>query len=312
MSNDRTEPQQGPLIMTPFSFSGSGPTFTFLRPGTGAARHPLFRRGARSAFFILHSSFFSVLVLLAAPCALAGPPFITDDPEPVDYQHWEFYVASQDARLAGDWSGTGPHFEVNYGVAPDVQLHLITPIAYDSPPAGAAHYAYGDTEIGVKYRFLQETNGWPQAGIFPLVEAPTGSESANLGNGHWQAFLPLWLQKSWGSWTVYGGGGYGVNSFSGRQNWEFVGAVLQKQVRPNLAIGAEVYHQTAYQTDFPNEGTAFNVGAVYDFSEHQHLLISAGTALDGPVDFQCYLAWQFTFDNSLFHFWTHGRGANPP
>src|ERR1019366_8989957 len=28
--------------------------------------------------------------------APAGPPFLTDDPEPVEYQHWEFYLASQD------------------------------------------------------------------------------------------------------------------------------------------------------------------------------------------------------------------------
>jgi hypothetical protein len=140
-----------------------------------------------------------------------------------------------------------------------------------------------------------------------LLELPTGSENDNLGNGHLQAYLPLWLQKSWGSWTAYGGGGYGINSFSGRQNWEFVGAVLQKQVLPNLAIGAEVYHQSTYQTDFPNVGTAFNVGAVFDLSEKHHLLFSAGRSLDGPVDFQCYIAYQFTFDNSLFHFWSHSH-----
>ena len=37
---------------------------------------------------------------------LAGPPFLTDDPEPVDYQNWEFYVASMHVpnrrRLVGD------------------------------------------------------------------------------------------------------------------------------------------------------------------------------------------------------------------
>ena len=115
------------------------------------------------------------------PTAQGGPPFVTDDPEPVDYQHWEFYVASQDAKLGGDWSGTGPHLELNYGVVPDVQLHLIAPLAYDVPPAGGSHYGYGDTELGVKYRFLQETNYLPQAGIFPLLELPTGSAHDNLG-----------------------------------------------------------------------------------------------------------------------------------
>jgi hypothetical protein len=247
------------------------------------------------------------LNLLSLPRTLAGPPFVTDDPEPVDYQHWEFYVASQDSKVAGDWSGTGPHLELNYGVFPDVQLHLIAPLAYDAPPDGNSHYGYGDTEIGVKYRFLQETNYLPQIGIFPLLELPTGSKSDNLGNGHWVGFLPLWVQKSWGSWTAYGGGGYGINDLSGSKNWEFVGGVLQKQVLPNLALGAEVYYQTGYQTDFPNTATAFNVGLIYDFSERHHLLLSAGRSIDGPVDFQCYLAYQFTFDNSLFHLWSHSR-----
>ena len=247
------------------------------------------------------------LALTLAGKVHAGPPFVTDDPEPVDYQHWEFYIASANAKLGGDWSGTAPHFELNYGVVPNVQLHLIAPLAYDVPPDGKSHYGYGDTELGAKIRFLRETNFLPEAAIFPLFEVPTGSASDNLGNGHLQAFLPVWLQKDWGSWTVYGGGGYGINSFSGRGNWNFAGGVLQKQILPNLLIGAEIYHQTELETDFPNKGTAFNIGTVIDFSEHQHLLFSAGRSIDGPVNFQCYIAWQFTFDNSLFHFWNNLR-----
>ena len=139
-------------------------------------------------------------------------------------------------------SGTAPHFELNYGVVPDVQLHLITPLAYDVPPAGSARYGLGDIELGVKYRFIHQTNNLPDVAIFPLLEVPDGSAKDNLGNQHLQAYLPVWLQKDWGSLTIYGGGGYGVNSFSGYQNWGFVGAVLQKQVLSNVAIGAEVYH----------------------------------------------------------------------
>src|ERR1035438_2815673 len=133
-----------------------------------------------------------------------GPPFVTDDPEPVEYQHWEFYIASMHSELGGDWSGTVPQFEVNYGVVPDLQLHLIVPLAYDLPPEEVGHYGLGDIELGAKYRFIQETNGLPQVGVFPLVALPTGSAQDNLGNGHSQAFLPLWVQKNWGSWTAYG------------------------------------------------------------------------------------------------------------
>ena len=35
-----------------------------------------------------------VLTLCAAVAALAGPPYVTDDPEPVEYRHWEVYFAS--------------------------------------------------------------------------------------------------------------------------------------------------------------------------------------------------------------------------
>jgi hypothetical protein len=254
----------------------------------------------------------AVLSLATARIASSGPPFVTDDPEPVDYQHWEFYVASMHSKLEGDWSGTAPHFEINYGAVPELQLHVIAPLAYDSPPQGAAHYGWGDIELGAKYRFVQETNGWPQIGVFPLVELPAGSARENLGNGHAQAFLPVWAQKSWGSWTAYGGGGYGLNSFSGHDNWGFVGAVLQKQVLTNVLLGVEVYHQSQYETDFPNSDTSFNVGTVIDLTENHHLLFSAGRSIDGPVKFQCYIAYQFTCDNSIWHFWKKPQPTAAP
>jgi len=42
------------------------------------------------------------------------------------------------------------------------------------------------------------------------------------------------------------------------------------------------------------------------------LLFSVGRSIHGPVDFQCYIAYQFTFDNSLFHFWSDSHHGGPP
>jgi hypothetical protein len=48
--------------------------------------------------------------------ALAGPPFVTDDPEPAKYRHWEVYIAYQFTfgphffskhRAPSLWSGPG-------------------------------------------------------------------------------------------------------------------------------------------------------------------------------------------------------------
>lgn len=225
---------------------------------------------------------------------LAGPPFLTDDPQPVEYRHGELYIASQHAETAGGWSGTAPHFELNYGIAPEAQLHLVAPLAYDVPSSGRAQYGCGDTELGVKYRFLQETDTCPQAAVFPLIEAPTGSESDGLGSGHMQAVLPIWLQKSVGEWTVFGGGGYGINPGPGNDNWGFGGVAAQRQVTKSLSLGSEVWHRTAMETG-GRDDTLFNVGTMLDFTEQQHLLLSAGRSVDGPTRFLLYFAYQFTF-----------------
>ena len=44
-----------------------------------------------------------LLVPILSPKAFAGPPYITDDPEPVEYQHWEVYSHrySPNSRMPG-------------------------------------------------------------------------------------------------------------------------------------------------------------------------------------------------------------------
>ena len=257
-------------------------------------------RTHRSRFRNHLSFLMPVLLLVCCPwAALAGPPFTTDDPEPVKYRHWEFYVASQNTKSADGWSGTAPHFEVNYGAVTNLQLHLIVPLAYGAPAHGPRQYGYGDTEVGAKYRFIQETDVSPQVGFFPMLEIPTGSANLGLGSGHVQAFLPVWLQKEFGSWTVYGGGGYGINPGAGNRNWGYGGLVAQCQVSKSVLLGAEVYHRTAMEIGAQAD-TAFNLGAVIDFSHRHHLLFSAGRSISGPTEFQAYIAYQFTFGPGLF------------
>src|SRR5580658_3264326 len=148
------------------------------RPGEGTAlAAPMMRRLVLVALFCT-----------TAMVARAGPPYITDDPEPVDYQHWEVYLASMTQHTPDDFAGTLPHVEINYGIVPD---------AFDAAAGEPRNYGLGDIELGVKYRFLKEADDHPEIGIFPLVEVPTGDENKGLGTGHTQLFLPVWMQKSW-------------------------------------------------------------------------------------------------------------------
>jgi len=226
---------------------------------------------------------------LAALPARAGPPYLTDDPEPVALGHWEVYAATQWSATRHAADGTAPHVEVNYGALPELQLHAIVPAALALRSGQPVRYGLGDIELGAKYRFIEEGERRPQVGTFPLVLLPTGSAARALGSGEIQALLPIWVQKSFGRWTTYGGGGLHVATDARNL---VAGWLLQRTLATSLTLGTE-----AFVTAPLIRGAAqirINLGLVVDFSVLQHLLVSGGPAFGAQAGAQAYFAYQLT------------------
>lgn len=221
---------------------------------------------------------FLLAALAAATPAWAGPPYVTDDPEPTDTGHWENYVVVAGAHVPGQTTGeTG--VDLNYGGAKDLQLSLSLPVDYDS--STSPRFGFGDVRVSAKYRFAhQAKGGWlPDLAVFPEIDLPTASRG--FGAGRVSLFLPLWAQKDFGAWSTFGGAGYRINPGPGRKNsWQF-GWVATRQVTDRLQLGAEVYRQTS---DTPDEGptTAIGAGAIWRLSERFALLASGGPSLQAP------------------------------
>ena len=233
------------------------------------------------------------VVLLVSATGHAGPPYVTDDPEPVEPGHWEFYLATQHSITRTAASGTAPHIEVNYGALPGLQLHVIAPLAYAHPNDGPTSYGVGDIELGAKFRFIDENPWMPMVGTFPMFELPVGTESRGLGTGHLHVLIPLWLQKSFGPWTAYGGGGYWRNPGQGNRDFWYIGWLMQRRLGERAALGTEVFYTTPDQVG-GEANLRFNVGLVLDLSEHHHVLVSAGRGIVGDSLFQGYAAYQLT------------------
>jgi hypothetical protein len=240
----------------------------------------------------------AVPVLPAAPALVsAGPPFRTDDPEAVEYQHAEFYVFHQQTLSADGRSGVLPAFEFNYGIREHVQLHLVAPIAFTMPSGMRATRGFGDIELGVKWQLTEQTDSLPMIGVFPMVELPTGNADKGLGNGKSQVFLPLWLQQKWGDFQTYGGGGYWINNGADSRNAWFFGWQAQYQFSDHVTLGAEIFHMTE-QVVGQGASTGFNAGGIYTIDEHDHLLFSAGKGLrNAPQTNRVsgYIGYQYTF-----------------
>jgi hypothetical protein len=221
----------------------------------------------------------------------AGPPFITDDPEPVKFRHWEFYLSSAMSFDKSDLDATLPHFEVNYGLIPNVQVHLLVPMAY-ARTGNIGNYGLGNTEFGFKYRFYEDTSDF-QIGIFPLLKIPTHKNQNAPSNVNIQAFLPVWLQKSWGDFTTYGGIGYWYNPGPGLKNWIFAGWEGQYAFSDFFTLGGELYYHTADERDAqPDIG--FNLGGFINLSDMHHILLSAGRSMKSQSSYTLYIGYLFT------------------
>ena len=128
-----------------------------------------------------------------------------DDPVPVDYRHYEFYIFGGADGTPAEMDFTGPALEFNWGAVPRVQLHAILPWGGIYPsnkavyaPGGTGPSAFGltDMELGVKLAIFKETKTTPQIGTFTMFEMPTGSSDKGLGVGKVWYRLPVWLQKN--------------------------------------------------------------------------------------------------------------------
>lgn len=230
---------------------------------------------------------------LLASVAAAGPPFLTDDPEPVELGHFEAYLFSTWDAQPGATSIQGPAVEFNVGAAPGLQLHLVVPLATLTGGVRTTH-GLGDVELGAKYRFVEETDRMPQVGTFPMLELPTGDADRGLGNGRLWARLPIWAQKSWGPWTTYGGVGYAINRAPGARSFPFAGWLLQRDLSRHLTLGGEVFAQGADSAD-GRSAVLLNGGGYYNFTHGFSLLFSAGRTLQGEPHTVAYVGLYWTW-----------------
>lgn len=235
----------------------------------------------------------ALLLSCSAPLA-AGPPYVTDDPEPTDLGRWEVYGFGSGTLFHRGSEGNGG-LDINYGGARDLQLSAVLSLDYSHDPGLRAHVGVADAEIGAKYRFLHQTkDSWlPDVGLFPKLELPTAGR--RFGSGRVGVSVPVWAQKDLGKWSLFGGGGWTLNPGAGNRNYGFGGLALTRSVTNRLSIGGEVYHQTADATD-SRTSTGLGAGASWSLTKKWSLIGSAGPLIQNRSTagrYAAYLALEF-------------------
>src|SRR5207237_6888454 len=127
----------------------------------------------------VHWIIFGVASLLAIGLLQAGPPFVTDDPEPPPPGGWEINLPFILERTPGRTEMDSPLFDLNYGL-PNVQLKLEIPIAIVHNDGDGTRAGADDLLIGVKWRFLNNEQSKFQLGVYPQLLLLTGDRARGL------------------------------------------------------------------------------------------------------------------------------------
>ena len=212
--------------------------------------------------------------LLALPTAAwAGPPFVTDDPEPTDLHKWEIYTFAGFSRADGV-SALDAGVDLNYGAVKDVQLTVVLPLHTES----GQPLDVGDVQMAAKLKLLHQQPGTASVDLtfFPRVFLPTGRGSRRA-----QVLLPVWVQRDAGKWSVFGGGGYALNPGAGNRDYWVRGVVVTRQVRDGFQLGFEYYGQGA-SAEGERRIDGINLGTIIHVSGPYSLIASFGQGINRP------------------------------
>jgi hypothetical protein len=240
----------------------------------------------------------SLACVLWVANAYGGPPLLTDDPDTPGPNHWEINVGQMSEDAAHQWIVGAPLADINYGVGDHIQLKYQVQFNELVPEQGGARAGMGNSLAGVKWRFLDQTNGsWLEVSTYPQLEFiyPGSSGRRGLADSGDNVLLPIEVEHQFKSLTVYADSGYIWNEHRPMEAW--YGLAGEYELSEKFSLMGEFYG--GWDQDFKNNGLSFNLGFRRPLTEHVALIGSEGRGIFGPPErsptFMSYLALQLTF-----------------
>ncbi|MBI4584350.1 MAG: hypothetical protein HY717_10050 [Planctomycetes bacterium] len=241
--------------------------------------------------------FLASLAWLASPplAGQGGPPLITDDTGTPGDGVWEINLAAAAVKRQALWELEAPLADFNYGVGESVQLKLEVPWVTVHRDGEGTKNGLGNTVLGVKWRFLDEESHGVSTSIYPQVEfnSPTSSAERGVVEEGMELFLPLQLQRSFGSFSLNPEVGFALIE-KGEEEWVFGLAAGYEAIAETFEILGEVH--VVAESDFGADELVFNFGLRWRFWDPLALIFSAGRSLrdsaGGEPEFLAYLGLQ--------------------
>lgn len=237
------------------------------------------RTGIRERLGSVLASF----LLLWSATVSCGPPLVSDDPNILQTDQWEFIVAINAASQPSIESAQAPLLDVSYGVTSNLQISLALPRQWVEPKGEGSSSGWGNGQIGYKWRFF--TNDTIQLAVAPLYSHPLdhGSTVREVTPSVSVLSLPFVASLLVGKWTWNFQGGFSITSNS-TNLWDYAVAVGHP-VGSSAQLWVEVWGVA--DGDFDTKALNYRVGLDYALDKRSHILAAIGgpiTSSLGPED----------------------------
>ncbi|MGH7358651.1 MAG: transporter, partial [Candidatus Rokuibacteriota bacterium] len=190
----------------------------------------------------------------------AALPLDTEDTgttERVEVEVATFYQSAPDGD-SGDLT-----VAVNVGLLGNLEVSVVGTLAFDDPGDGGVRGGLGDSLLGVKYRFIDETAPWPALLARVTLQVPTGDEARGLGEGDVVVGLLLAASRTLGPVALTGNAGYTIATGDADADVVFLGASADWIVSGPWHVVGEVVGEVAIGRD-ADDVALIRVGFTWD------------------------------------------------
>lgn len=226
-----------------------------------------------------------------AACAQGGPPFYTNDPGTPGNMNWEINLGYMPFYYSGQSVSHIPDVDINFGIGDRIQLTYENAWLRVQNPGENPKYGLGQSNPGVKWRFVDGGEDGLSISIFPQAFAnnPGNAVRRGITSSNDSFLMPIEFSKKFGPIDVNYETGYQFVD-KGHDGW-IMGLVLGRDITEKLELDMELYATGAFSDS--SSQPLIDFGGRYKLHKPVILLFMAGRGLEPTNTKQPYFVGYF-------------------
>jgi cobalt/nickel transport protein len=153
--------------------------------------------------------FFASLISFSSVTTHAARPLTTDDAWTIEKSEFQLEAGFDALRQDNHDREYSPSLTLSYGLLKRMDLGIGSGYVFSHPKEGERENGIADTEIKLKYRWMDEKDWMPVLTVSGILKIPTASESKGLGSGQTDFGINVIVTKNLSKrWVVHLNFGY--------------------------------------------------------------------------------------------------------